>query len=438
MQKYFVLDTNVLLHDADALHAFGDNVVVIPMAVIEELDKFKTQNDELGRNARAVVRELDRLRQHGSLGQGVPLGKNGTTGMLLVDASPDHPDDMGLPANIPDHRILGSAWRLHGRKQLVIFVSKDINLRIKSDALGIPTMNFEKERVDIQHLYSGWRELALSEDAVDTLSEDGVLEIDDELNPNELVLVRSATSPKHTQLARCTAGATKQIERLSPLPDDGLRIQPRNLEQRLALELLLDDSVPLVTLVGRAGTGKTLLALAAAYYKTVRQSQYSRILVSRPIMPLGRDLGYLPGTKDEKLEQWMKPIFDNLKLLLRERGRNAQDASRKMQELQRSGVVELEALTYIRGRSIFGQYLIVDEAQNLTPHEVKTIISRAGDETKLVLTGDPYQIDNPYLDSESNGLSYVVQAMRKQAVAGHMLLTRSERSKLAGVAANIL
>ncbi|GIW71530.1 MAG: hypothetical protein KatS3mg102_1072 [Planctomycetota bacterium] len=436
MRKHFVLDTNVLLHDAEALFAFGDNVVVIPIAVIEELDKFKAQNDELGRNAREVVRALDRLREHGSLGTGVPLPAGG--GRLVVDVEPAPLAELGLSDGVPDHRILATAWKLKAQNRSVIFVSKDINLRIKSDALGIPTMNFEKERVNIERLYRGWRELTVSEEQFEQLANEGETELEAELWPNELALVRSALRPRQTLLARRARAAAGRLVRLAPLPENALALAPRNLEQRLALELLLDDAVPLVTLVGRAGTGKTLLALAAAHLKTVKHEVYEKILVSRPIMPLGRDLGYLPGSKDEKLEQWMKPIFDNLKFLLRERNRHSHDSGKKVQELLRSGLLELEALTYIRGRSIYRQYLIVDEAQNLTPHEVKTIISRVGEETKLVLTGDPYQIDNPYLDSSSNGLSYVVEAMKSQPVAGHMLLTRSERSPLAAIAAEIL
>ncbi len=437
MRKHFVLDTNVLLHDASSLMAFGDNVVVIPITVIEELDKFKGHNDELGRNAREVVRTLDRLRQRGSLGRGVPLNDSG--GELIVDVEPPLMADMGLPADVPDHRILATAWRLKTERLPVIFVSKDINLRIKSDALGIPTMNFEKEQVNIDRLYTGWREVVVDPAALERFAEAQRLEIEPALYPNELVLLRNAERPKQTLLARRYAHADAHtIEALRDHGGAGLAIAPRNLEQRFAMELLLDDDVPLVTLVGRAGTGKTLLALAAAHYKTVRREVYDKMLVSRPIMPLGRDIGYLPGSKDDKLEQWMKPIFDNLKLLLREQRRNSSDGGRKVQELMRSGLLELEALTYIRGRSIWRQYLIVDEAQNLTPHEVKTIISRAGDETKLVLTGDPYQIDNPYLDSSSNGLSYVVEVMKNEDVAGHILLTRSERSKLAAVAAERL
>lgn len=435
MEKYFVLDTNVLLHDAGALFAFGDNRVVIPIEVLEELDKFKGQTNELGRNAREVVRTLDRFRQHGSLGQGVPI--EGTGGMLFVDLKPARLHDIGLDRDVPDNRILGVAWRLQKEGRQVIFVSKDINLRIKSDALGITTMDFEKEKVNIDRLYTGWREIRVPGPAIDQFTASGTLALEEPLFPNEFVLLRDEERPKRTVLARRANDDPKRIEPLRSSGEAVAGVAPRNMEQRLAFELLLDDSIPLVTLVGKAGTGKTLLALAAGYWKTVKDGEYEKILVSRPIMPLGRDIGYLPGTKDEKLEQWMKPIFDNLKFILREKN-HSHDTNKKVQELTRQGIVEMEALTYIRGRSIYDQFLIVDEAQNLTPHEVKTIISRAGDETKLVLTGDPYQIDNPYLDSASNGLTYVAEIMKTQPVAGHMLLTKSERSKLAAVAAEVM
>ena len=436
MEKYFVLDTNVLLHDARALFSFGDNWVVIPIEVLEELDKFKTANDELGRNAREVVRTLDRLRQGGNLGQGVDIPDSG--GHLLVDLKPAKIFDYGLDKDIPDNRILGVAWRLEKEKKQVIFVSKDINLRLKCDALGVTAMDYEKEKVNVDRLYVGWRELHVEGAAIEEFAQKGTLVLAEELYPNEFVLLRDKTKPKHTVLARRSVDEAKRIEPLRFAPDLVAGVAPRNMEQRLALELLLDDDVPLVTLVGRAGTGKTLLALAAGYHKTVKEAEYEKMLVSRPIMPLGRDIGYLPGTKDEKLEQWMKPIFDNLKFLLREKNHHAHDTNKKVGELMRSGIIEMEALTYIRGRSIFDQYLIVDEAQNLTPHEVKTIISRAGDETKLVLTGDPYQIDNPYLDASSNGLSFLAEKMKTQPVAGHILFSKSERSKLASVAAEIL
>ncbi len=430
--KHFVIDTNVILHDAEALHAFAENAVVIPIDVIEELDKFKAQTDELGRNAREAIRILDGLRKNGHLGEGVLNPRSGGTISIDMKASSVR-DGSSLAGDSPDNRILGVAFKLHREGKAVTFVSKDMNMRIKADALGIRVADFEKEKVNIDRLYRGWREIQCPPGAVDEFLERGTMRSEEALFPNELVLLRNGSRPRHTVLGRRSKADANEITPLKSSNDAVVGICARNLEQRMALELLLDDDVPLVTLVGKAGTGKTLLALAAAMQKTFKEEQYEKILVARPIMPLGRDIGYLPGTKDEKLEPWMKPIFDNLKLLLRDRG-----ASKRIQDLLKAGAIEMEALTYIRGRSIYDQFLIVDEAQNLTPHEVKTIISRAGYETKLVLTGDPYQIDNPYLDSNSNGLTYVAERMKEQDVAGHIILTKSERSPLASVAAEIL
>jgi PhoH-like ATPase len=261
-----------------------------------------------------------------------------------------------------------------------------------------------------------------------------------EVFPNEFILLRDETNEKHTGLARVRDGNT--LVHLSSQYERAWNIKPRNKEQRMALELLLDPSVQIVTLVGRAGTGKTLLAIAAGLQCVVQYRSYDKILVTRPIMPLGRDIGYLPGAKDEKLIHWMQPIIDNLTFLLRERNGNEESVyptvQRKVEEMQQKNLLEMEALTYIRGRSIPRQYVIVDEAQNLTPHEVKTIISRAGEGTKMVLTGDPYQIDNPYLDSSSNGLTYTAERLKTEGLHGHMTLMRSERSSLAAVAAALL
>jgi len=435
MPKYFVLDTNVLLHDARSLFAFGDNCVVIPIEVLEELDKFKGRNNELGRNAREVVRTLDQLRQKGSLSEGVSL--NGSGGRLVVDMLNTVPGGAGLAHDTPDNRILGTAWRLKVENKQAIFVTKDINLRIKSDAFGITTRDFEKEKVSLERLFTGWREITVDAEALRAFDADGELEVEVDLYPNEYALLRAEGDSRRRVLARRRRGRAPIVEPLPPL-EKVYGVKPRNLEQHMALDMLFDDAIPLVTLVGKAGTGKTLLALAAGLQKTIREGVYEKILVSRPIMPLGRDIGYLPGSKDEKLAQWMQPIFDNLTFLLRARHHMGGDSHKRVADLIRTGIIEMEAITYIRGRSIYNQYLIVDEAQNLTPHEVKTIISRAGEETKLVLTGDPQQIDNPYLDAASNGLSYVAHAMRNQVVSGHCLLSKSERSTLASIAADVL
>jgi len=435
MRKSFVLDTNVLLHNAEAIHSFADNEVVIPIDVIEELDQFKKENTDLGRNARSVIRTLDVLRQKGPLGEGVPLNEEG--GTLRVVLKPGSLTQAGLTEDTPDNRILSAAYEIHSGGQKVVFVSKDINARIKSDALGLITMDFEKQKVDFDKLYAGWREVSVSGEEVDAFYAQKRLKIDlDGLLPNEFVLLRDSANEKHTALGK-RGKSEGEIVTLSSAEVKPHGISPRNLQQQIALELLLSDRVQLVTLVGRAGTGKTLLALAAGLHKVVRERKYEKLFVTRPIMPLGRDIGYLPGTKDEKLANWMGPIFDNLKLLLRSKSGDA-TADRRIDELEQAGRLEMEALTYIRGRSIPDQFILVDEAQNLTPHEVKTIVSRAGEDTKMVLTGDPYQIDNPYLDSSSNGLTYTAERMKGEEIFGHITLEKSERSDLASIAAERL
>jgi PhoH-like ATPase len=435
--KTFVLDTNVLLHNHASLTSFADNRVVIPMVVLEELDRFKTRNDELGRNARQAIRTLDALRAKGSLRGGVPLEGGGLVRVVpLQDVAGADP---GLPLGVADNQILGVAYALSRRGERVIFVSKDINARLKADALGLVAEDFEKQTIDFETFYAGWREVAVEKALIDRFyAEKGLavaeLGLAAPLAANEFVLLRDAANPKHTAVARHDhAGA-----RLSAMVSDFSRvwnIAPRSVEQRMSLELLLDEGLRLVTLVGRAGTGKTLLALAAGLELVLRSHLYEKMLVSRPIMPMGKDIGYLPGDKDEKLTNWMLPIFDNLKYLLSGKRRPVEATA---EQLLRDGVVSMEALTYIRGRSISAQFLVVDEAQNLTPHEVKTIISRAGENTKLVLTGDPYQIDNPYLDSSSNGLVFAAERLKDSPLVGHMVLTKSERSDLASLAAERL
>jgi len=432
MKKSFVLDTNVLLHNPAAIESFADNEVVIPMDVIEELDRFKGQNNELGRNARQVVRTLDRLRGQGSLREGVTLKESG--GTVRVALEPGSLEGTGLRLNLPDNRIVAVANEIMNSGRPVIFVSKDVNARIKADALGIKTMDFEKEKVDFDALYCGWREVAIPGDSIDQLHARKFLPNDGlGLIPNEFGVFRDAANPKHTSLARCAPdGKTVGLLRYGEMKPMG--VAARNMQQRMAIELLCSEEIQLVTLVGQAGTGKTLLALACGLAQVMHERRYDKVLVSRPIMPLGKDIGYLPGSVEEKLGHWMLPIYDNLEYLLTLKGAKA-EPGKKVEDFLRSGVIQLEALTYIRGRSIQREFMIVDEAQNLTPHEVKTIISRAGEDTKVVLTGDPYQIDNPYLDASSNGLTYTAERLKGKALFGHVTLTRSERSELASLAA---
>ena len=432
MEKTFVLDTNVLLHNAQALKAFGDNRVVLPLDVIEELDKFKKEPSSRGRNARAVIRTLDVLRKKGPLNKGVKMENGGMFQIVVQHAQAAK--DVNLDPHITDNRILMVAHALKRQGGHVIFVSKDINARIKSDVLGVHAVDYEKQKIDFDKLYSGWRKLPANPKKFANYVKKGEMSSEGlNLCPNEFVLLEN-TSDGQGVLFRHEHRNT----RLVMLREDKTKwwnISARSIEQRMAMELLANPDIRLVTLMGQAGTGKTLLALAAGLQQVVIEKKYQKMLVSRPIMPLGRDIGYLPGSKEEKIEHWMDPIYDNLEFIL---SYKSADAEVKIYQLLNEGKIVLEALTYMRGRSIPNQFIIVDEAQNLTPHEIKTIISRAGHGTKMVLTGDPYQIDNPYLDASSNGLSYAAERLKEHPLHGHVTLTKSERSDLASIAAELL
>ena len=450
MIKTFVLDTNVLLHSSHSLESFQDNHIAIPMAVIEELDKFKKSHDELGRNARRVIRTLDRLRRAGRLSEGVPMrGLVGaaTGNLRIVSARPgDGYEDFlkriaaaGWNSDMTDNRILAAALLLQKKGGKVVFVSKDINLRLKADALGLAVADFEKETVNSDTLFTGFRSLNVPDGVIDRFYHEKRLILPEEtFFPNEFAVL-SGEGGKHVVLGRSASEHEIRLIDQSDRFHVG-SLAPRNREQRMALELLLDPAVKLVTLVGGAGTGKTLLALAAGLYLTEAQKVYEKMLVTRPIVPLGNDIGYLPGSKTDKLQSWMQPIFDNLEFLLADPDNTdpRYNPTARINSLLSKGILDLEALTYIRGRSIPSHYVVIDEAQNLTPHEIKTIISRAGDGTKMVLTGDPQQIDNPYLDASSNGLSVVVEQFKNEPIHGHVTLRKSERSELAALAARLL
>jgi PhoH-like ATPase len=469
--KTFVLDTNVLLHNPDALFVFKEHHIVVPFAVIEELDKMKRKDDDLGRNARACIRHLDRLRAIGHLAEGVnwgalgPLsgtafstGEGGVTGTVTIDVN-DYERPQAISEDSPDNRILAVAWHIKqsGNEQ-VIFVTKDLACRIKADALGITTEDFTNQKVDADRLYTGFVTATVEGGLIDELYHDRLLplerlaeplrraaeegEFEPNLEPNQYVVLKDKEDENHTGLARRLADTDHVIPVTGPRkPVFG--IMARNVQQTMALDALLDEEIKLITLLGGAGTGKTLLALAAGMAKVFSEERYEKLLVARPIMPLGRDIGYLPGDKDEKLTAWMQPIFDNLSYLLSTRGSGTQTAEshsleQRIGKLMADGKLVLEPLTYIRGRSIPHQFMIVDEAQNLTPHEVKTIASRVGEGTKLILTGDIGQIDNPYLDSSSNGLAYAVEKMKGVRLFAHVTLAKSERSELASLAASRL
>lgn len=455
VRKHFVLDTNVLLHNPKSLFMFHDNEVVIPLVVIEELDKFKSNNDDKGRNARQVIREIDRLRTEGRLFEGVRINDFG--GTLRIDRC-EQPLPFGFDANVVDNRILAVAHALHNEGKKTIFITKDINARVKGDALGVEVEDFEADRVDADWLYSGYAEVTVPSDIIDELYNERQLPVEriqpfltqtiegrTETTPlftNQFVLMRDMADESHTGLSRLLGDTGHLIPVAGPRrPIFG--VMARNLQQTMALDVLLDDEIRIITMLGSAGSGKTLLALAAGMHKVFKDERYEKLLVARPIMPLGRDIGYLPGDKDEKLEMWMQPIFDNLAYLLSTRGSHLDHAEshtteQRIKQLVTGGKLVLEALTYIRGRSIPHQFILVDEVQNLTPHEVKTIVSRVGEGTKIVLTGDINQIDNPYLDASSNGLSYLVERFKGQPMSAHVTLAKTERSALASLAAEIL
>jgi PhoH-like ATPase len=477
--RHFVVDTNVLLHDPSALFVFQEHEVIIPLVVIEELDRFKRDEGDRGRNARECIRHLDRLRKMGRLADGVRWGEaaetdgsskpitslppaTDKTGVIRIEVG-EFPRPPMIKEDKADNHIiacaLGTAERLKGTGEEVVFVTKDLNARIKADALGLATEDFENKKVDAEKLYTGSMTIDVEGDLIDELYRDRLLpleRIEQQLLytgedgvtrrrtvfANQFVQLRDADDENHTGLARRLADTDHLIPVTGPRkPTFG--ILPRNLQQTMALDLLMDEEVRMVTLLGSAGTGKTLMAVAAGMAKVFNEERYDKMLVARPIMPMGRDIGYLPGSKDDKLGAWMQPIFDNVGYLLSTRSgpmqhAESQTTEQRITKLVDSGKLVMEPLTYIRGRSIPHQFMIVDEAQNLTPHEVKTIASRIGEGTKLVLTGDINQIDNPYLDRASNGLSYAIERMKGLRIVGHVTMTKSERSELASLAASLL
>jgi PhoH-like ATPase len=442
MGKLFVLDTNVLLHDPMAMLRFEDNDVILPIAIIEELDRFKKQPEMTGRNARQVSRMLDELRQRGHLTHGVMLEHGGMLRVALCDRDTLRALPAELEGDKADNEILAVALELKNACDCdVVLVSKDTNLRIKADALGLDVEDYETDKIDIADLYTGTTEQYVRAEVVDALFKKGGTELGAPIYPNQAVTLIDELNPNHTALAIMDAQG-KMARPLGKLPYGGVsRIAPRNRAQQFALELLLRDDVPLVTLVGTAGTGKTLLAIAAGLLKVADEGKYSRLLISRPVVPMGKDIGYLPGDIREKLTPWMQPLYDNFDLIF---GSSSDSRDKNVawrhghEELLERGLLQIEPLTYIRGRTLPKQFLIVDEAQNLTPHEVKTILTRAGEGTKVVLTGDPDQIDNPYVDAASNGLTYVVERFKNEPLAGHITLTKGERSSLAERSAQLL
>ncbi len=438
--KNYILDTNVLLHDPNSLLNFKDNHVLIPIEVVEEIDNFKRDSSELGQNARSVSRMLDSLRGTGRLSEGVAIQNGGHLRILLDSKNGNGNANGGLHTTVQnvDNRILAHALKVkQGQPDVAtVLVSKDINLRIKADAHGLSAEDYETDRVRLQDLYSGMFDLAVTpEQIVKFRAEDELpLPTNRQYFPNEYCTLTEPANSKRAVLAKVDATGKKLV----PIVDvrEGVwGIKPRNREQHFAFDALLDDRIKLVTLMGKAGTGKTLMAMAAGLKRTVMDREFRRLVVARPTISMGKELGFLPGSLEEKLGPWMQPIHDALELLS---DLNMGNDHRRSSDLLRSGTIVVEALSYIRGRSIANQFMIIDEAQNLTPLEVKTIVTRVGNGTKIIFTGDPYQIDNPYVDSSSNGFNYLISKFRDHAIAAHVELQRGERSDLAELAANVL
>jgi len=436
--KNYILDTNVLLHDPNSFLSFKSNHVLIPIEVIEEIDRFKRESTERGQNARTVSRMLDGLRSVGSLSEGVRLENGGHLRIIFNKSRKSNNGHSNGNGSAVDSRIVAMALSVqkHQPRVPTILVTKDINLRIKADALGLQAEDYESDRVMIKDLYTGTFDRAVSAEKMVAFRANGELPLENgrAYFPNEYCTLIDETNPKKCALTKVDATGTKLV----PIIDcrEGVwGIKPRNREQNYAFDALLDDRVKLVTLMGKAGTGKTLMAMAAGLKKTVLDREFRRLVVARPTISMGKELGFLPGSLEEKLAPWMQPIHDALEMLS---DLNMGHDHRRSTDLMRSGSIVVEALSYIRGRSIANQFMIIDEAQNLTPLEAKTIITRVGHGTKIVFTGDPYQIDNPYVDSSSNGFNYVVSRFRPEAVSAHIELQKGERSELAELAANLL
>ena len=440
----YVLDISVLLYTPDAIFDFPMKEVLLPVSILDALEPLRQDIGEKGRVANLVSKILDECRQLGNLVEGVSLPNGGKLRIELAD-----PETEAIPFSFnsrnPSNRILAVAWLLSRENKDVVFVSRDENLRTKANTLNVPTISYQGRRRDDSNLYSGIHHCEVSKKKLRNLNQQSFISIEEvrsemdeniKFFPNQGLLLNNPEVPEEDVLAIYNQSKNKF---LTVSKEQGVwGIRPRNLEQRLALALLVDPNISIVTLSGKAGTGKTLLALAVGLQQMMVDNIYSRMLVSRPIFPMGRDLGFLPGDTQEKLSPWMQPIFDNLELLINNTSEKKSSKRDSYQELMERGMLVVEPLTYIRGRSIPNQHMIVDEAQNLTPHEMKTIVSRAGDGTKIVLTGDPNQIDNTDVNLSSNGLSTLVERFKGSQLAGHVRFTSVERSALAELAANVL
>ncbi|HNS67870.1 MAG TPA: PhoH family protein [Mesotoga infera] len=428
MVKDFVLDTNVLVHDPYCFMNFEDNNIIIPFPVLEEIDKLKKNAGSVGQNARKVSRYLDSLREKGSLVEGIKTESGGMIRIVVFNEFKSKLPPFASNGYKDNAILLYTMELVDSEKFSVVLVSKDINMRVKADILGLKAEDYLHDRVEIDDRLSG----------VETVRDPGLMErflleeglpageVKEGLEANEFVDFGDGV------VGRVSPDRKNVVPLRLDMESSSWGIKPRNLEQLMAMELLLDDDIKIVFIPGMAGTGKTLISLACGLRKVIDEKRYERLLVARPVIPMGQDIGYLPGSMEEKMSPWMTPIIDNLHILFGNRRMDLEAFMKKGEQLQ------VEVLSYIRGRSIPNQYFIIDEAQNLSPHEIKTIITRVGENTKIVLIGDPYQIDNSYLDAFSNGLTYAASRMVDRPIAGHITLTRGERSELASLAAELL
>jgi len=443
-KKNYVIDTSVFLTDSSCLYKFGNNDLFIAYKVLEEIDKHKKRQDSVGFHARQIIKILDELREKGSLSKGIRLGKG--LGILKVEeAKKDLPGFLSM--QVPDHQILGVALAVQQQfpKRKTVMISRDINMRVIADAIGLLSEDYETERIieDAEKIYTGFLEMVVDDELIEQFYADEPIHFDElfqkerkiKLYPNQFLILISSSNPKKSALARFVLDE-KPIEKIR---DDvkalTMGIIPRNKEQKFAYDLLFDDSIKFVSLIGKAGSGKTLMAIAAGMEQTLslkkNNNKYRKIVVSRPVQPLGKDIGFLPGTMHEKMLPWLMPIQDNLETIL---GKD----NVYLDEYVQRGKIQIEALTYIRGRSINNAFIVIDEAQNLTAHEVKTILTRVGEGTKIVLTGDIEQIDNIYTNETSNGLTYAVEKFKSHDISGHITFLKGERSRLATISSKIL
>jgi len=440
-KKVYVIDTNVFLSDFNAVYAFADNDIVVPLKVLEEIDKHKKRQDGVGVNARQVIRIFDGLREKGQLDKGVKIG--GRKGTLIVQDFGDFklPNEMSMQD--PDNQILATVKNVmifeassSGSGREVYLVSQDINMRVKADALGIPAQDYTTNKiVDMkEEIYTGFTSHLVDDAMIDRFYGGERMMLDEKdikLQPNQYVMLVSNANEKKTALCKFR-NYNFALQKVREFKEGVWGIKAKNKEQHFAFDMLMDENIKIVSLVGLAGCGKTLIALAAALEQTIGEEEiYKKIIVSRPVQPMGRDIGFLPGTLEEKMAPWVAPIKDNLEFLMG-------DDKEHLAMLQEKGKIEVEAITFIRGRSIANAFIIIDEAQNLTMHELKTIITRVGEGTKIILTGDVEQIDSAFLDATNNGLTYAVEKFKPYELTGHITLQKGERSAVASLAASVL